>query len=363
MRETAPPGPNSARPSDGQSIVAPLQASRRPRSYRFRTAVLAAVLTAVLGTVLAACGNGDPSTTDTKGHHGTTSSIGSATSRTGSKQVDEGLGQVFTPPSWIVQAADPCPMSVPMASVLLVGVQPSQSVGCTTLPKAGSRTSILWDFPSNEKPHGKPVEVVNGFDLYSAAQGRARGYLVPTVGIELLWSGGEPDAVISTLGWSPLHYVLAGAKVTTPSTWKRQYFDGVSIAAPRSWPVRQPLRLECSGPFDHGPVVGLGVKVIPVPCAYSPPPTTPSDGVVVTSTDQLGDCPISAILRVADLEATACSDPAVQPPELQVKLIFGSGANAATVYVVVGLGGNGTVARELLASVQGIVPVVSGRSA
>ena len=31
VRETTPPAPNSARPSDGQSIVAPLQASRRPR--------------------------------------------------------------------------------------------------------------------------------------------------------------------------------------------------------------------------------------------------------------------------------------------------------------------------------------------
>jgi hypothetical protein len=94
-----------------------------------------------------------------------------------------------------------------------------------------------------------------------------------------------------------------------------------------------------------------------------PPSTTPSDGIVVTPTDQLGDCPIRAVLKVADLEATACSDPSVQPPELQVKLIFGSGAGAATVYVVVGLGGNGTVARELLASVRGVVPIPSGGSA
>jgi hypothetical protein len=363
MEGTEPPASSSARPGDGRSIVAALRPGRRPRSHRFRTGVLAALSTALFGTVLAACSNGGPSTADGSGQHGTTSSIGSTTSRAGSKQVDEGLGQVFAPGSWTVQAQDPCPISVPKAGVLLVGVQPSQSAGCSTLPKAGSRTSILWDFASSEKPHGTPVEVVNGFDLYSAVQGGARGYLAPAVGIELLWSGAEPDAVISTLGWSPLHYVLTGGKVTAPRSWKRQYFDGLSIAAPRSWPVRQPLQLECSGPFDHGPVVGLGVHVMAVPCPYYPPPTTPSDGILVTSTDQLGDCPIGAMLKVAGLEATACSDPSVQPPELQVKLIFGSGTTAATVYVVVGLGGNGTIARQLLASVQAIVPVASGRSA
>jgi hypothetical protein len=290
-----------------------------------------------------------------------TGSLGVVSSK-GAKQVDEGLAQIISPPSWTVQAQLPCPMVVANRSVLLVGVQPPESKGCSTLPEPGSALSIVWIFTSTEKGSGRPVRVVNGFDLYPAALGGAHGYLVPKLGIELLWRGAEPATLISTLGWSPLHYVLVGGVAKPPASWKLQYFDGVSIAAPPSWPVSQPLKLECSGPFDHGPVVALGVHVIPVPCAYFPPPTKPTDGIIVSSTAQLEACPVNGTLKVAGIEATACSDPSVQPSELEVKLVFGSGSTKAAVYVVVGLGGNGSVARELLGSVEGIVPGPSGRS-
>jgi len=277
----------------------------------------------------------------------------SVVSSTPAKQVDEGLAQVMVSPSWTIQAQLPCPMVV-NRSVLLVGVDPLQSKGCT-LPK-GSSQSIVWIFTSSKKGSGKPVRVVNGFDLYSATLGGAHGYLVPKLGIELLWRNAQPAALISTLGWSPLHYVLVDGPAKPPTSWTHQYFDGVSLAAPPSWPVRRPLELECSGPFDHGPVVALGIHIIPVPCAYSPPPTKPTDGIIVSSAAQLDTCPISGQLKVAGMEATACSDPSVQPSELEVKLVFGSGSTKATVYIVVGLGGNGTVARELLGSIGGIVP-------
>jgi hypothetical protein len=302
-------------------------------------------------------------------HHGAlgadsdrlTGSFGVLSSRQ-PKQIDEGLAQVIAPPSWTVQAQLSCPMVVVKGSVLLVGVEPPEPKGCNTLPKPGSARSIVWIFTSAEKGSGKPVRVVNGFDMYSAALGAAHGYLIPRLGIELLWRGGEPATPISTLGWSPLHYVLVGGVTKPPAAWKRLYFDGVSIAAPPSWPVSRPLRLECSGPFDRGPVVALGIHVIPVPCAYSPPPTKPTDGIIVSSTAQLGACPIRGSLTVAGMKATACSDPSVQPSELEVKLVFGSGSTKAVVYVVVGLGANAAVARDLLGSVEGIVPVLFGRT-
>jgi len=291
-----------------------------------------------------------------------TDSLGLVSSK-GPEQIDEGLAQVIAPPSWAVQAQLPCPMVGAKGSVLLVGVQPPESKGCSTLPKPLSARSIVWIFTSTGKGSGKPVRVVNGFDLYSAALGGAQGYLVPKLGIELVWRGAEPATLISTLGWSLLHDVLVGGVAKTPASWKRQYFDGVSIAAPRSWPVRRPLKLECSGPFDHGPVVALGVHVIPVPCAYFPPPTKPSNGIIVSLAAQLDACPIRDTLMVAGIKATACSDPSVEPSELQVKLVFGSGTTHAVVYVVVGMAGNGTVARALLGSAEGIVPVSStGRS-
>jgi hypothetical protein len=56
------------------------------------------------------------------------------------------------------------------------------------------------------------------------------------------------------------------------------------------------------------------------------------------------------------MNATACSDPSVQSPELEVKLVFGSGSTKAVVYVVVGLGANATVARDVLGSAVGLVP-------
>lgn len=272
------------------------------------------------------------------------------------KQIDEGLAQVVTPPAWTVQAQLSCPMVVVKDSVLLVGVEPPESKGCNTLPKPGPAHSIVWMFTSTEKGSGKPVRVVNGFEAYSARLGAAHGYLVPRLGVELLWRGGEPASMISTLGWSPLHYVLVGGVAEPPASWKRVNFDGVSVAVPPSWPVSQPLRLECSGPFDNGPVVALGVHVIPVPCAYFPPPTTPTNGVIVSSHAQLGACPIRGTLKVAGMNATACSDPSVQSPELEVKLVFGSGSTKAVVYVVVGLGANATVARDVLGSAVGLVP-------
>jgi len=264
-------------------------------------------------------------------------------------------------PNWLVQAEVSCPIPISVATgnVLLVGVQPSESIGCTTLPIIGSGNSIVWIFESAAQGTGNPVSVVNGFDLYRAAQDHAKGYLVPALGIEILWRGANPAAVISTLGWSPLHYVLSFGGSEPPSFWKRYYFDGVSVAAPPSWPVKEPLVLVCSGPFDHGPVVGLGVHVIPVPCPYMAPPTTPTDGVLVTPTDQIGDCPIRGIMLVAGMESTVCSDPSLQPPELEVKLVFGSGSTTHRVYVTVGLGATAMVARQIIGSLAGIVPVAA----
>lgn len=287
-----------------------------------------------------------------------TSGIGSrpAAGAAHPRQVDLGLAQVVAPPSWTVEAELPCPIPSAKGSVLLVDVTPPPPKGCPPVASSSAQT-IAWIFSSKDIGSGAPVRVIHGFDLYSASVRGAHGYLIPQLGIELLWSGAEPNALIASLGWSPLHDVLLHGAARTPSSWTRVSFDGVSIAAPASWPVHQPLRIACSGPFDNGPVVALGVKVIPLPCPYEAPPTRPTNGIIVSSTDQLSACPITGTLEVAGMQARFCSDPSVQPSELEVKLVFGSGSTKATVYVTVGLGGNGMVARELLGSVVGLVPL------
>jgi hypothetical protein len=269
--------------------------------------------------------------------------------------VDQGLGQLTAPPSWQVQAQLGCAMTIVDKSTLFLNVTPSDSKSCLPAIKPGN--SLVWIYEPNVTVTGKPVLVVNGFQLYSFAEGGAKGYVAPRLNLAVLWKGTYPKDLVSTLSWSPVHYLLAAGATTPPASWTRQFYGGLSIAAPPNWTVQHPLTLKCSGPFDHGPVVGLGVKVIPLPCAYSPPPTLPTDGVLITPSDQLSSCPIHGTIKVDGQQVRLCSDPNVQPPEAEVRIVSGAGSTSHAAYVTVGLGSNYQVASEILGSIGTVVPV------
>jgi hypothetical protein len=321
----------------------------------------------------------------------------------GSQYVDNGFGQVTVSHSWRVQAQVACVMpvdrvtpavvstgiapvgwSAPSAAsaasvapshaqaktgaggkpnadakpnIAFVGVQPYQTKACGHLPKVGPHTSAVWLFSSSGAGTGQPVLTVNGFKLYAASQGSAHGYLAPALGVEFLWTGARPTSVIHSISWSPLHTVVTAGPITrTPKSWARHYFDGMSVASPASWPVEQPLKIACSTLFANGPVVGLGVKVEYLPCPFELPSTVLTNGVVLTRSAQIAGCPIRSTMTIAGSKVTACSDPADQPPDLQVKLVTGSGSTSAVVYATVGLGSDPSVARTVLGSLAWIVP-------
>jgi hypothetical protein len=192
------------------------------------------------------------------------------------------------------------------------------------------------------------VRTLDEFKLFAlVGAGRSHGYVIPALQTELLWIGAYPASLIASLSYSPLQAVKADGPLTkTPPGWVRYRDAGGTVAAPPSWPVKRPLVLTCTGPFDGGPVVALGVKFNPVPCAYFPPKTTPVDGLTITDSSQLPACPISFAIKLAPAVAgEACSDPLVQPQELQVEI---TGAKGHT-YITVGLG-DATTARRVLGS-------------
>jgi hypothetical protein len=282
-------------------------------------------------------------------------SLGETVTQRPGQTVDQGLGQLTAPPSWQVQAQLGCAMTIVDKSTLFVNVMPSVSKSC--LPAIKPANSIVWMYEPNVTVTGKPVLVVNGFRLYSFSEGGVKGYVAPQLDLAVLWKGAYPKDLIHTLSWSPVHYLLTAGATPPPPSWTRQFYDGLSVAAPPTWAVKRPLTLACSGPFDHGPVVGLGVKVIPLPCAYSPPPTLPTDGVLITKSDQLSSCPIHGTIKVGGQQVRLCSDPNVQPPEAEVRIVLGAGSTSDTVYVTVGLGSNYQVASEILGSIETVVPV------
>jgi hypothetical protein len=267
-------------------------------------------------------------------------------------QIDFGLAQIAVPSGWLVHGPDACAQSDGRTNELLVDLAPDGSA-CDHLPTVPGRSvTFMWLVDATEQLTGPPSRTVNGFRLYAIREGRANGFVVPQLGMELFYIGADPEAVIRTLAWSPLAVVLAPGPRTNSSFWRTLSFHGVNFDVPSSWRVYTPMPPDCFGDFAGGSDVGLGRSTQQISCPgllNGLNLTRPLDGVVLVAGNDDGTCILDQPITIDGQRVDACgADDGYQTPRLDMLLTGPSG----TVTFELALGPTGQTAREILGSIR-----------
>lgn len=148
--------------------------------------------------------------------------------------VNYGDAQLSVPSNWVVDIG-PCP-GPGSGTLYLHGPEPGYF--CQAEPVDLNQAWIyplVSPLPSQEVP-----TVINGIDVYSLIEGYPAfgGYAVPSLQIQVEAQGPLANEVLETLTHSPRAVALApGSSPALPNSWRRLSYGGLSVAAPRSWPV------------------------------------------------------------------------------------------------------------------------------
>lgn len=120
----------------------------------------------------------------------------------------------------------------------------------------------LGPLPARVPPYATlPKSSHNGIAFYEVALHRpvsGSGYLVPSLGVELMATGPDATTVLDSIGPSVRERVMAMHRARPPASWKRVGFAGLRFSVPREWAVsRYDLALWCpllaSNPALQGP--------------------------------------------------------------------------------------------------------------
>jgi hypothetical protein len=209
----------------------------------------------------------------------------------------------------------------------------------------------------------KHRSVINGFSVYDDLG----TYFVLSLRLQVTPSGPLAQRVLHTLSRSPRTVALAsGPAPAVPSSWYRVNFQGLVFEAPQSWSVTRTadnlgIGYPCTVPGvalvpKRGIVLSTDQQVAVYHCPpVSPLPLTPQNGVQVDAGSQAlsqwRNLHIDLSTRCLSLHGLiAC--PATSPAYSILVLKVTVPGRSKTVYVSIGLAGNGVVARTILYSLK-----------
>jgi len=290
----------------------------------------------------------------------TTSSPVTTIASTAWVPVAYGDAQLSVPANWyVLYGQPPCPVGQPPGELF---VNPAPGVyHCPAETGHGAFSVVDLEALARTENAGRKVFTINGITVREATA-PTNTYLVRSLGAQVTVDGPLGLGVLHTLARAPRVSVLATAgPARVPSSWHRIAFAGVSIAAPSSWSV---MRANSYGPdcsalqqVEFGlPSVVLDTdeRIIFPPCPYLPPyqrPQTAGEGLRI---DKLTIYPPVArtefrnCLRINGLSTCPAASPGYSILVLRVE----GPTLSKPVYISIGLGGNGGIARTILHSLR-----------
>ena len=327
---------------------------------------LGIVVMVVLALTLAAC---SPTRTVTPGPgpvHQTKPipAVDLSTTPGGWVPVAYGDAQVSVPESFSVwyPGLNPCELSFSKPSSLFLGPVVAAYTLCVGPTYLAFGPADLASQSSRKSP-----VLLNGIQVYAFRVKGVLHYYVPSLGVDITAVGPMAGRILDTLTRSPRTVVLApGPQPVVPSDWNRFTYQGLALAAPRSWPVIRTTQNmgigHCSntGAYFFGPNVILSTdnRIAVFRCVDpEPTPQLPQDGVQVDvgtrTLSQLGEQGLRLVfsehcLKFNGLKACPATSPAYSILVLKVTVP----GRSKPLYVSIGLAGNGMVARTILYSLR-----------
>ena len=248
--------------------------------------------------------------------------------------------------------------------MIFTGARPSFPAGTGCRPTA----SLAWIRPAGHNltgiGHRRPTAVIHGIPVYRlrSVPGSAR-YLVPELRVLVGARGPLARRVLATLTWSPLAVVLGhGPAGAVPASWIEHRFGGIRFAAPRWWSVQRQKQWATCG-------TGLTPRLLLLIDAARPPALLPCPFPFPTAAAEQAQPGLTAVTgkyaaqSVAE-EFTRCkvrhgariclSSITGQGGSYSAVLIFSVSRphQHARAFLLLGLPGSGTGAREIFSSVR-----------
>jgi len=333
------------------------------------TVRLRALVLVVLALTLAACTSSpavSPTTTVTK----PIPAVDLSATPTGWVPVAYGDAQVSVPAAWSVYYPGWTDCGFKRDGLYL-GPATATTAGCFI--GVSPRTTQVYlrhiDRLPSQYTSGKPV-IRNGVPVYLSPTYGSIPVLVydaPSIGVEVTVIGPLAKRVVDTLTRSPRTVALAsGPAPSFPRSWQTITFQGLAFAAPSSWPVTRSsvnhgIGYPCAMPgvalWEPGVVLSTDVRnyfdLCPAP-VRPPGPQGPQEGIQVDSgSNTLSQWNLHIVFSTHCLSlhgVRAC--PATSPAYSILVLKVTVPGRSKTVYVSIGLAGNGVVARTILYSLK-----------
>jgi hypothetical protein len=270
---------------------------------------------------------------------------------TGSLEFDYGRLRLWLPSGWEPEAASggPCQIGPPAQRLVLIGDY------CQTRP--GGDYVVVRRAPATA-PTGDRRISVNEVATYSPSSPATKPPLmrtwdVPSLGVQLTFTGATALAVTKTLGPSPLAAVLKlRDALAVPAGWKTVAFGGLTANVPAAWADERTIPGGCGTPLAaNHPLVILGNRYGPADsCLEAPIDLSPTDGLWLPGSR------LPALGSTGDLNDTLSSGPdrtyisstPSSGPVVRVVVTSPSGSH----YAEVGIGNNPTIAEQVISSLR-----------
>lgn len=272
---------------------------------------------------------------------------------TGWVPVADGDVQISVPATWWVLYNSGCPTGSPPGEVLVnpFAACPAGGAGGQGPKNVVWLTEMAGLAIGFEHPN---VINISGFSVY----GHLGTYVVPSLSLQVAFSGPLSQRVLHTLSRSPRTVALApGPAPAVPSSWRSVTFGGLRFSVPPRWIVQRTDRWGICGSdvvaLSRGVILDSDQKHSPAACPPMPQfAVTPSEGVRVDlvgahdptgSFSEGGTC-----LHRGDVTTCPSSTPNFSTLLLRVT----KRRRSKPVYVAIGLAGNGMIARTILYSLR-----------
>jgi hypothetical protein len=286
--------------------------------------------------------------------------------------VDFGDAQLSVPAAWRVAYDAPCPQ-VASPGVIYVGFAPVPRHQACAQRDSTDHPTIVEMWPVAVGGAGFNPARINGIDVLKAVNGQEIVVRVPSLGVELNAYGPFAQKVIDTLTYSPAAEALTSGPVPlTPSSSRPIALGSIQLTVPRLWPIANtnidgqgcPPEISLTHPntalVDSDTISGAGLKCLGL--APSQRPFTPGDGVIVDlhpTTDPswppdsaLADCYTQQGLELCPYRR-GLQPGQDQNAEIDILFVKVTVPGKDQRYnVEIGLAGDGTVARTILASMR-----------
>lgn len=269
----------------------------------------------------------------------------------GDRQISFGYASIDVPSGWHTSILA-CGGS---DQTVYLGAFGSTSPRCSPQGRLPSSYAALDELTETPKP-GQPV-TVNGHHGTLNQNNGQQTYDFTDLHVQLTLSGPQSGAILASLGWSPLYFVLHDEGSASLQLAGRTYrFQGLQVTVPASWPAwkvgvgvgREP---GCGADFVNGPEVLVGVPFM-ISCALEMGAPAATDGVWLSGRDRYSNQPDGTVIAVnhgMPIYASVPDPTGNYEPELAIEVRNPDGQILAAT---VGLGPDPTVAEAVIQSIQ-----------